>query len=190
MKKASYMVTRLQFALDCARELLVCRFHGALLPRQIANTLAQSANLTLYSIGFGTLELILRELMMRSSKNAVVLACFVLTGCSRGPYPVPAAGPPEDVLRAIKQAQYDAMSKAGTTVSGRAMTLTLEPRIWEVEGSSCKPDPVGKPGEFACTIDMQVTLVKGDTKPGKHSERVSAIWDAERGEWLDADLSK
>lgn len=93
----------------------------------------------------------------------------------------PAPGePPEHVLVAIKTAEYEQINKAGgmpLTVTASGRSTVLKPKVWSArKNGPCRAMP-GYVNTFECSLDMMVTLREGDTRPGKHAERVHVHWD-------------
>jgi hypothetical protein len=99
----------------------------------------------------------------------------------------PAPGePPEDVLIAIKTAEYEQINKAGgmpVTVTASGRSAVLRPKIWSAKKDApCRAVP-RHVDTFECSLNMMVTLREGDNKPGKHAERLYVHWDGTKGEW-------
>jgi hypothetical protein len=104
---------------------------------------------------------------------------------NQGLKPVPGE-PPEDVLIAIKKAEYEQINKAGgmpVTVTASGRSAVLKPKIWSArKDAPCRTVP-RQPDTFECSLNMMVTLREGDTTPGKHAARVHVHWDGAKGEW-------
>lgn len=121
-----------------------------------------------------------------------LLACGVgvsaLVVAARAQAPLtPAPGePPEDVLIAVKAAEYARINKAGgmpVTVTASGRSAVLKPRIWSAKKDGpCRAVP-RQPDTFECSLSMMVTLREGDTQPGQHAERVVVHWDGAKGQW-------
>jgi hypothetical protein len=117
----------------------------------------------------------------------VLVGVTALAACSRAQALKPAPGePPEDVLIAIKKAEYEQINKAGgmpVTVTASGRGAVLKPKIWSAKKDApCRAVP-RQSDTFECSLDMMVTLREGDNKPGRHAERVYVHWDGANGEW-------
>lgn len=116
---------------------------------------------------------------------------LVACGDSSTPRPVPTEEPSEAAIVKILERQYKAINRNGgmpVTVTASGKSLVLKPKIWEAHKDGCKPVPREPPGNYECSLNLMVTMLEGDDRPGQHAERVYVSWDETEGEWVGTEV--
>lgn len=101
-------------------------------------------------------------------------------------HPVPAEGPPPEVVSALMFAQYEAIEKAGgmaVTLTATGKSMVLHPKLYQARTDSCIPYPRSTRGEYECHLTIQLSLSADGSDPSWKGERLHVEWDAVKGKW-------
>lgn len=100
--------------------------------------------------------------------------------------PVPAEGPPPEVVSALMFTQYERIEKAGglpVTLTATGKSMVLHPKLYQARTDSCVAYPQAPRGEYECHLTIQLSLSADGSDPSWKGERLHVEWDAVEGKW-------
>ena len=101
-------------------------------------------------------------------------------------HPVPDGPPPADVVRKLEFSRYEEINAAGglrLTLTATGKSKVVHPKLYQVEVKECRPEPQAHPGDYECTLRIQLSLADDGKDPSWQGERISVSWDGEEGVW-------
>lgn len=67
------------------------------------------------------------------------------------------------------------------TATGK--TIVVHPKLYLVEVEECKPSPQAPPGDYECSLRIQLSLAPDGRDPSWQGERISISWNGDKGSW-------
>lgn len=89
-------------------------------------------------------------------------------------------------MRSLEFSRYEDIKASGglpLTLTATGKTVVVHPKLYQVEVKECRPEPQSPPGEYECSLHIQLSLDADGRDPSWQGERISISWDGEKGAW-------